>query len=76
MNGNESQATETYRAPAFADFKPEHLAHGATPERLDHLKEHGFVIINDFLLTTLGFRSLERREDVLQRHVHLKTNMT
>ena len=33
----------------FADFKPELTAPGATPERLAHLKEHGFVIINDFV---------------------------
>lgn len=45
-----AEATDTtYRAPAFADFKPEHAAPGPTPERLSHLKEHGFVIINDFV---------------------------
>ncbi|OGG43935.1 MAG: hypothetical protein A3F84_18940 [Candidatus Handelsmanbacteria bacterium RIFCSPLOWO2_12_FULL_64_10] len=38
-----------YRAPAFADFRPEHSAPGATPERLAHLEEHSFVIINDFV---------------------------
>lgn len=37
------------RYPAFADFNPEHSASGPTPERLAHLKEHGFVIINDFV---------------------------
>ena len=37
-----------YRAPAFADFKPEHAAPGPTCERLAHLEEHGFVIIDDF----------------------------
>ena len=37
-----------YRAPAFADFKPEHAAPGPTRERLAHLEEHGFVIIDDF----------------------------
>ena len=37
-----------YRAPAFADFKPEHAAPGLTRERLAHLEEHGFVIIDDF----------------------------
>ncbi|MBT3345489.1 MAG: hypothetical protein HN712_01645 [Gemmatimonadetes bacterium] len=41
--------TETYRATAFADSKTEHAAPGATPERLDHLREHSFVIINDFV---------------------------
>ncbi|MEE2658851.1 MAG: phytanoyl-CoA dioxygenase family protein [Candidatus Latescibacterota bacterium] len=39
----------TYRAPAFADAKPEHVAPGCTPERLSHLEEHGFVIIDDFV---------------------------
>ena len=38
-----------YRAPAFADFKPEHVAPGPTLERLAHLEEHGFVIIDDFV---------------------------
>ncbi len=38
-----------YRASAFADAKPELAAPGATPERLAHLKEHGFVIIADFV---------------------------
>lgn len=42
-------AIENYRAPAFADFNPEHSAPGLTPERLAHLEEHGFVIINDFV---------------------------
>ncbi len=41
--------TSSYRAPAFADFNPEHSAPGATPERLAHLEEQGFVIINDFV---------------------------
>ncbi len=55
MNMNESSAAksggvpEVYRAAAFSDFKPELSAPGATPERLAHLKEHGFVIINDFV---------------------------
>ena len=40
---------EIYRAPAFADFNAEHAAPGLTPERLAHLDEHGFVIINDFV---------------------------
>lgn len=49
MNTDQSPATEPYRAPAFADMKPELSAPGATPERLEHLREHGFVIINDFV---------------------------
>ena len=49
MNTHESSAKETYRATAFADSKPELSAPGATPERLAHLKEHGFVIITDFV---------------------------
>ena len=43
------QAAKPYRATAFADSKPELSAPGATPERLEHLKEHGFLIINDFV---------------------------
>jgi hypothetical protein len=46
---SDSATTEPYRAPAFADFNPEHSAPGATPERLAQLAEHGFVIINDFV---------------------------
>ena len=42
-------STTSYRAPAFADSKAELSAPGATPERLAHLKEHGFVIITDFV---------------------------
>lgn len=42
-------SSETYRAPAFADFNPEHAAPGGTPERIAHLAEHGYVIINDFV---------------------------
>ncbi|MFT5367710.1 MAG: hypothetical protein ACI8V2_002671 [Candidatus Latescibacterota bacterium] len=42
-------STEPYRAPAFANFNPEHSAPGATPERLAHLEAHGYVIINDFV---------------------------
>ena len=49
MSTNEPQAKETYRATAFADFKPELSAPGATPERLAYLKEHGFLIINDLV---------------------------
>ena len=41
--------SESYRAQAFADAKPELAASGATPERLAHLQEHGFVIITDFV---------------------------
>ena len=41
--------SKSYRAPAFADSKPELAAPGATPERLAHLKAHGFVIITDFV---------------------------
>ncbi|MBT3603441.1 MAG: hypothetical protein HN521_10290 [Candidatus Latescibacteria bacterium] len=44
-----AEPSEVYRAPAFADFNPEHTAPGATPERLAHLAEHSFVIINDFV---------------------------
>lgn len=39
----------SYRASAFADSKPNLSAPGATPERLAHLKKHGFVIITDFV---------------------------
>lgn len=51
MDKNQSPAAaeQPYRATAFADAKPEHAAPGATPERLAHLKEHGFVIITDFV---------------------------
>ena len=41
--------TTSYRATAFADFRPEHAAPGGTPERIAHLVEHGFVIIDDFV---------------------------
>ena len=44
-----SSSQSVYRAAAFADFKPELSAPGATPERLAHLEEHGFVIIDDFV---------------------------
>ncbi|MBT7549367.1 MAG: hypothetical protein HN611_11925, partial [Gemmatimonadetes bacterium] len=46
---NIAPSTDTYCAPAFADFNPEHAAPGPTSERLAHLEEHGFVIINDFV---------------------------
>ncbi len=49
MSIETSPEKETYRAPAFADSKPELSAPGATPERLEHLREHGFVIITDFV---------------------------
>ena len=42
-------AAKPYRATAFADSKPELAAPGATPERLEHLREHGFLIITDFV---------------------------
>ena len=48
MSNSQSPST-VYRAAAFADFKPELSAPGATPERLAHLEAHGFVIINDFV---------------------------
>ena len=38
MSNDQSPEKEVYRAPAFADFKPELSAPGATPERLEHLK--------------------------------------
>ena len=40
--------SKPYQAKAFADSKPELAAPGPTPERLAHLREHGFVIITDF----------------------------
>ncbi len=56
MNSNQSLSpaepepvSAPYRASAFADSKPELAAPGATPERLAHLREHGFVIITDFV---------------------------
>ena len=49
MDKVQAPTSESYRATAFADAKPELAAHGATPERLAHLKEHGFVIITDFV---------------------------
>jgi hypothetical protein len=45
----ETDQSPVYRAPAFADSKPELAAPGATPERLAHLEEHSFVIITDFV---------------------------
>ena len=49
MSNDQSPKKEVYRSQTFADFKPELSAPGATPERLAHLREHGFVIINDFV---------------------------
>ena len=49
MNAERSPAAGTYRATAFADAKPELAAPGATQERLEHLREHGFVIVTDFV---------------------------
>ncbi|MDA0744987.1 MAG: hypothetical protein O2954_00590 [bacterium] len=56
MNNDQSSSvkepesiSEPYRAPAFADAKPELSAPGATPERLAYLEEHGYVIITDFV---------------------------
>jgi hypothetical protein len=50
MDTNQPSSTSTpYRAPAFADSKPELAAPGATPERLAYLEEHSFVIITDFV---------------------------
>lgn len=45
----DQSSTKSYRATAFADAKPELAVPGATPERLAHLEEHGFVIITDFV---------------------------
>ena len=49
MNAERSPAADTYRATAFADARPELAAPGATQERLEHLREHGFVIVTDFV---------------------------
>ena len=49
MNAERSPAAGTCRATAFADAKPELAAPGATQERLEHLREHGFVIVTDFV---------------------------
>lgn len=40
---------QEYRASAFADMLPQLSAPGATPERLKHLYDHGFVIVDDFV---------------------------
>ena len=49
LSENAAPSTAPYRAPAFADARPELAAPGATPERLAFLEEHSFVIINDFV---------------------------
>ncbi|MBM3264142.1 MAG: phytanoyl-CoA dioxygenase family protein [candidate division Zixibacteria bacterium] len=49
LSSAQAEKTVSYRATAFADALPELSAPGATPERLAHLEEHGFVIINDFV---------------------------
>ena len=41
--------SETDYVIEYADFNPEHSAPGATPERLAHLEEHSYVIINVFV---------------------------
>ena len=46
---DQPQSPPSYRATAFADSKPDLAAPGGTPERLAHLQEHGFVIIDDFV---------------------------
>ncbi len=43
------QTSEIYRASDFADALPELASKGATPERLNFLDEHGYLIINDFV---------------------------
>ena len=50
MSVESEQTSKSYRASSFADAKPELAAPGATPGRLAHLEEQGFVIINDFSL--------------------------
>jgi hypothetical protein len=44
-----ASATESYRAPAFFDFRPEWSGKGATEARLEALREHSVVIIDDFV---------------------------
>ena len=39
----------SYRAPAFIDFQPEWSGKGATPARLEALRETSVVIIDDFV---------------------------
>ncbi len=45
----DTEPVPSYRSTAFADSKPELSEPGATPERLAHLEEHGFVIVTDFV---------------------------
>ena len=45
----EQSPAGSYRATAFADAKREHAAPGATPARLNYLREHEFVIVTDFV---------------------------
>lgn len=47
-----SVASSTYRAPAFIDFQPEWSGKGATEARLQALREHSVVIIDDFVDST------------------------
>ena len=61
------QAAKPYRATAFADFNP-NSQHPAPHQSVwRHLKEHGFLIINDFedspwipILRDAGRASLKR----------------
>ena len=65
-----------YRAPAFADMLPELSAPGATPERLQHLYDHGFVIVDDFVGSPWipALRDAGRRvtEALAPEHVYTK----
>ena len=49
ISKGEAQTNSCYRATTFANAKPELAGLGATPERLAHMQEHGFVIITDFV---------------------------
>ena len=42
-------SSEIYRASNFADASPKLASKGATPERIDFLNQHGYLIINDFV---------------------------
>jgi hypothetical protein len=44
-----SSTASSYRAPAFLDFQPEWSGKGATEARLEGLREHSVVIIDDFV---------------------------
>ena len=76
MRNDQSPAKEVYRAPAFADFKSELSAPGATPESLAHLKEHGFVIINDFVNNPWDFNPSRGQADGLHKRARQKAAMT